>query len=1167
MSAFDKLQNYSSRGRVAPVSAVFDTKKPQGAFLAGVHRCGLSMYSLSYKSKYGDTMLSEEAYNALSDTEKADYEAVVKYSELHDVLTTPGNQVVNAVAGSGKALPYNAKVVSTRGYVPIGELSVGDLVAGDDGLFHKVVGVFPQAEKKQAMIVRFSDSSEIIASPDHLWTVVTKDDRSITCTTQYLRELIGARIPVCKPVEFECTPVEEFDKLSYTLGSTLDSCLQEQSAALDYMRVARLGVRYVFLKGALSRAEKTPDGYVYHAHHAEEAELLQYIAESLGIIVTVRKINEIWVVFMDSTQLYESRVGYREIVSVEFTGVYMDMICIAIDSKSKLYLTDHFIPTHNTTALVLKILHDIVTGEAMTFKQIPNGQSVRVVNKAWVCTFLKSGAEELGEALADWQTRLGYTRTASQVTFSTMDAEFNRCLKAMGVDVKIGETFGMFKKAIDMCSITREGGYALNKEDYQILQSIFVYCRGRLDEKRYQHPNAKEYGLTMTIMNMVLHYFSIQKQQAGIMDFEDVMELLYKYLYIEPNKAVQDFVANRYNFIYVDEFQDTSQMAYAILKFYARGRLWMNCSGQTEGEEGLFTGRETVGKFVVVGDPSQCLLGDSPVLMADNMERCIRDIYEGDKVQVALGRGRVGVARVSHRSVTMKECKIVTLTTELGRKVEGTFNHRIPVERSWCAVPGNGISGYEPGMSAYISDEDTHIMQLSRVEQLDSDVSFSTYIERENLLAMDNITRGDKVIVRDFDGVHYEYVADVKSEVRMERVYDITVEGMHNFFVDGVLVHNCIYSFRGSDSKILTENIDKDFRPTLSCLSVNWRCPDNILRPIVPSIHVNADSASQDIRAAKSGGDFEVLGFSSMQSMLEHLKEDIMTDMEENMNTAVLCRTNFDGLLPAFILEDSGKFNFSISGTSMTLDSPLPKKILDVATLFTEKCSKGIRTTLEMLCGRARWEVARLVDAMKATNVSIWNIPESDLRYSAPSIADVILDIKKIIFVGGKRDRTKDIQGLKYLYIHMARDVFGGDSAYAESARSYITVLLYMMAAHNFQTVYEFLEEVSFINDKLHARVKKTDAPVQIATVHEFKGKERDSIIVWNDSDMVFPSSKCDENDTDLLAEERRVHYIACTRARKRERIYTRFGMVGRFVTEMGVTPKPVVSSISLSKE
>ena len=133
----------------------------------------------------------------------------------------------------------------------------------------------------------------------------------------------------------------------------------------------------------------------------------------------------------------------------------------------------------------------------------------------------------------------------------------------------------------------------------------------------------------------------------------------------------------------------------------------------------------------------------------------------------------------------------------------------------------------------------------------------------------------------------------------------------------------------------------------------------------------------------------------------------------------------------------------------------------------------------------------------------------------------------------------------------MLVDVFGGDSAYCESARAVLEVLIYILDNNSFSTVNEFLEEIELLNDKLGARLKKSKVPILISTVHEFKGKERDSVYVWNDSDNVFPSSKCNVYDKEQVEEERRVHYIACTRAKQKETIYTIRGKEGMFLREM----------------
>lgn len=1029
MSAFDRLQGYSSKRGLNETSEVFDVTTPAGAFLNRVHNEGYKMYEYRYHLKPEFQLPEGDVVNLMTDEEaeayekslniseaeyekvenKEQYERVTEFTETHDAITTAGNQIINAVAGSGKALKNGTPVLTADGYELIENLKVGDFVYGTDGKHHEVLGVFPQGKKKLYEVVS-TDGVAVPCSPDHLWTLYNKDFSACkTMTTEEIdKELMENEecefylFPKVTPVELEDTHYNFSDERGANIKSDLENfiefgvvpcdllfaCVKDRIKACDLILNAITGdLNYesfmaskevlwykVEIPSLLLVGMNTVDGVIFFFN-------------SLGIGCKLEFDGETYNIYLFPPQLrgIQSIIAYKD---------EADMTCITIDAEDHLYLTMGMLPTHNTTALTFKIMYDIVTGEAMTLKQIESGLPVRVVNKMWVCTFLRSGAEELQVSLTKWQRKLGYSQTADQINFSTMDAEFKRCINAMGVATNIGDAgklHSLFCKAVDSCNVSRSGGYPLTKEDYQILSGILVYYRGRLDNQRYNHPSMKDYDLTPTILDLIAKQFANLRATNGIMDFEEIMELLYKYLYVEPNPAVQDFVANRYNYIYIDEFQDTSQMAYAILKFYARGKLWLNRFGGdvkvvSEGgtvADGLYTAKETIGKIVVVGDPSQC-----------------------------------------------------------------------------------------------------------------------------------------------------------------------------------------IYSFRGSDSKILVHDFDEDFKPCLSRLSVNWRCPANILNPVVSSIHCNPDSAIQDIRAAREGGEFFAYAFPSYKSMIAQLKVDITKDMEDDMRVAVLCRTNFDGLIPAFVLAEDGRFDFSISGENMTLSSPLPRKIIGVTSLFTERSTPAVKTTLEFFASRQdKWGVKQLIDTLKMNNMSIWQIPIEDIRYSCPSLEKFVTSVKKVFYTDGSRDKAKELEALRTVYYMMIVDVFAGDSAYCESARAYIETLLYVIENNDFQSVYEFLEEIELLNDKLSGRIKKKSAPIQIATVHEYKGKECDSVYVWNDSDGTFPSSKCDVNNEDQLNEERRVHYIACTRAKKREHIYSIQIKKGRFAKEMSCDwYNPVNPSAKLQK-
>ena len=418
-----------------------------------------------------------------------------------------------------------------------------------------------------------------------------------------------------------------------------------------------------------------------------------------------------------------------------------------------------------------------------------------------------------------------------------------------------------------------------------------------------------------------------------------------------------------------------------------------------------------------------------------------------------------------------------------------------------------------------------------------------------------DLSVGDNVLVEIFAGelklLSIESI-EVKHYDEVD-LYDIRTDA-RNYSSNGFISHNCLYTWRGSDNSIIESEFDKDFRPCQSSLSYNYRCPSNILNAIIPSIKMNEGHENREYHSSREGGISRGYYFSSYKGMLNQLLVDIDEDMQEGNTVAVLCRTNYDGVLPAFILESTGKYNFSISGQNMTFDSPLPRKLLAVSSIFTERSSLSVKNTLSMFVPRyAQWGVKQLVDTLKNNGKTVWTVPESDIEYSCPELAPMIKQIKGIFYENGKRVLKKELEALKFVYFWLMQNTYGGNSLYCESARAYIEALLLLLNENEFETVFDFVEYVNSINEKLHARINNPKANICVATVHEFKGKERDSVIVWNDSDQVFPSSKTNIENLEELEGERMVHYVACTRARKKNTIYTIYGKEGMFVKEMDI--------------
>ena len=135
-----------------------------------------------------------------------------------------------------KMQPISEPVLTPGGWVPIGDLSVGDSVIGSDGSPTKVMGVYPQTDRR-VMKITFSDGSWTRCGPEHLWTVsrtVSRKKQSHTLTTEQLKGFMDAgigpwNIPILSsPVEYDMAPELPIDP--YLLGFLIgDGNLRKRS--------------------------------------------------------------------------------------------------------------------------------------------------------------------------------------------------------------------------------------------------------------------------------------------------------------------------------------------------------------------------------------------------------------------------------------------------------------------------------------------------------------------------------------------------------------------------------------------------------------------------------------------------------------------------------------------------------------------------------------------------------------------------------------------------------------------------------------------------------------------------------------------------------------------------------------------------------------------------
>lgn len=166
----------------------------------------------------------------LGDKFTPDVEAVMRSVYANPVT------IAQSANATGKSLPVDTPVLTPDGYVPIGSLSVGNLVIGRDGWPTRVIGVFPQGMQPTYRMT-FNDGTDVLCSEDHLWTVRSSSGKHRGAPWQVMttKELSGVlhrhmHIPMCGPVRF---PFQNLPVDPYVLGVLLGDGTLGQSVRFD----------------------------------------------------------------------------------------------------------------------------------------------------------------------------------------------------------------------------------------------------------------------------------------------------------------------------------------------------------------------------------------------------------------------------------------------------------------------------------------------------------------------------------------------------------------------------------------------------------------------------------------------------------------------------------------------------------------------------------------------------------------------------------------------------------------------------------------------------------------------------------------------------------------------------------------------------------------------
>jgi DNA helicase-2/ATP-dependent DNA helicase PcrA len=405
-------------------------------------------------------------------------------------------------------------------------------------------------------------------------------------------------------------------------------------------------------------------------------------------------------------------------------------------------------------------------------------------------------------------------------------------------------------------------------------------------------------------------------------------------------------------------------------------------------------------------------------------------------------------------------------------------------------------------------------------------------------------------------------------------VYDLDVQGVHNFIANGLVTHNSIYSFRGA----AVENIlgfKEDFPDArVVKLEQNYRSTETILKAANAVIANNRGGIAKRLWSELGAGEpIQVRELEDEHAEARYVVGEIERLVDEGASraeVAVLYRTN----AMSRVLEDTlvrREIAYQvIGGTKFYERAEIKDAIAYLSWLanpfdvvsFTRVANSPRR-------GLGQTSLGRIVSHSAAVGVSVWEAAAAPEEIPGLGAAAVKALRRFMDTMGELRARVEQSVGVGELLEAVLSQTGYIEALEAErtiEAQGRIENLEELVSVgREFDAAAEagqdaldvFLQQVALVADA-DSRSDE-EGLVTLMTLHNAKGLEYPIVFIVGCEDGVFPHSRA--LDEGGLEEERRLFYVGVTRAMRklylthaRRRVVfgaQAYGMPSRFLDEI----------------
>lgn len=259
---------------------------------------------------------------------------------------------INMQTGKGKAQPNESKVRVAGGWTTMGDIALKKQIINPDGTVQYVEYTVDHGPK-DIYTVRFADGRETKCSGDHLWEVFDEIGQQKVVTTDWLREetdqeLDSFFIQLIDPEQRpEVESHEDRYKYGQVIGKVAEIAYDTGFSAKQSMFEGSVKQRRQLLRGIFCEQASFTNVQVgvFITDCYELVRQLRALCWSLGCAAYCDEKEGMFHVTVQAQHLGQS-------VYLPFSSIVYDRTdnvrCISVSNSNKLYITDDYLPTHNS---------------------------------------------------------------------------------------------------------------------------------------------------------------------------------------------------------------------------------------------------------------------------------------------------------------------------------------------------------------------------------------------------------------------------------------------------------------------------------------------------------------------------------------------------------------------------------------------------------------------------------------------------------------------------------------------------------------------------------------------------------------------------------------------------------------------------------------------------